>query len=72
MPESTLSKRKRSDGLVVLDTEALWVQLRSAVTNYESAEIAILFLIREYNFDWLTLQEALKGEPSISCRVCLI
>ena len=73
MGMSTLSRRRRSDGLPALNTsEALRVQLRSAIATDESAEIALVFLIRNFNFDWVTLQEALKGELMISCRVHLI
>ena len=62
-PTSTLSKRKQSDGLPVLDTaEALQAQLLSAIATYDSAEIALLVLIRKFSFDLVTLQEALKGE----------
>jgi len=68
-----IMKRKRTDGLPVLDTaEALRVQLRSAIATYESAEIAILFLIPEFNFDMATLEDVLKGELMISYSVCLI
>ena len=70
---STLSKRKRSDGLPVLNTvEALQAQLRSAIATYGSAEIALLFLIRVFSFDLVTLQEALEGELMMTCCVRLI
>jgi hypothetical protein len=59
---TTLSKRKRSDGLPAVNSvEELQAKLRSAVTTYDSAEIAVMYLIREYKFDRTLLQEALKG-----------
>jgi hypothetical protein len=38
--------------------------LSSAVTNYNSAEVALLHLMREYDFDLNTLRQTLAG-PSI-------
>jgi hypothetical protein len=39
----------------------LQAQLRFAVTTYDSAEIAVIYLMCEYNFNRAMLQEALKG-----------
>jgi len=57
-----LSKRKRHDELpTVSSVEELQTKLRSAICTYESAEVALLYLIREYKFDSIMLQEVLKG-----------
>jgi hypothetical protein len=41
--------------------------LSSAVTNYNSPEVALLHLMREYDFDLNTLRQTLAG-PSIVSR----
>jgi hypothetical protein len=46
-----MSKRKRDDRLLVNFAEDLQVKLRSAITSYDSAEVAVLYLIHQYKFD---------------------
>jgi hypothetical protein len=59
---ATPSKRRRNDELPTIDSaEDLQDKLRLAIRTHESAEVALLYLIREYKFDSVMFQQALKG-----------
>jgi hypothetical protein len=53
-----------NDKTAVRSADDLKELLSSAITNYNSAEIAFLHLMRKYDFDLNTLQQTLVG-PSI-------
>lgn len=46
--------------------EELKELLSSAITNYNSAEVALLHLMREYDFDLNTLRQTLAGPSVVS------
>jgi len=51
-----------NDELPAIDSaEDLQDKLRLAICTHESAEVALLYLIRQYKFDSVMLQQALKG-----------
>ena len=52
------SKRKIEEIQTSEDFRKLFA---SAISTYESAELAILWLMREYRFDLSLLQQALSG-----------
>jgi hypothetical protein len=59
------TKRKREDGKsVVQSADALRELLSSSITNHVSAEIALLHIMEEHDFDLNMLQQILSG-PSI-------
>jgi len=58
------TKRKRSDEKKGLHSnDALRKQVSSAITDHNSAEIALLHIMDEYDFHPSHLQEILAGSP---------
>jgi hypothetical protein len=56
------AKRKRGEGNQVIKTpEALRELLSTAITTFDSAEIALLHLMGEYDFSLSHLQQILSG-----------
>ena len=60
------TKRKREDDKsVVQSVDALRALLSSFITNHVSAEMALLHMMEEHDFDLSLLQQILSG-PSIA------
>jgi hypothetical protein len=58
------TKRKRGDDIKPLQTtDALKKQLSLAITTHASAEITLLHIMEEYDFNLSQLQQILSGMP---------
>ncbi len=56
----------KQDGRTVLQSAALRELLSSSITNYASAEVAVLHIMEEYDFDLDLLQRILSGLSIVS------
>lgn len=55
-----------SNGKRAVRSDELKELLSSAVTNHDSAEVALLYLMREYDFGVNTLRQTLAGPYIVS------
>jgi len=66
------SKRKLEDEkLPIKSSEDFRRLFSSAISTYESAEKAVLWLMHEYRFDLSLLRQSLRGSSFLSFLICI-
>jgi len=59
--EKPPTKRRRGEGNKVITREELDEVLSKVIKSYDTASLALLYILNEYNFSLSSLQEVLLG-----------